>query len=356
MNIPQINLTPTASAITVRDLTKIFHPEALGRLGRLFRPASANTPVVALNRVNLTIERGEIFGLVGRNGQGKTTLIKSIASLLRPTRGSIAVHGRDTSQDGEAVRGLIGLVSADERTFYGRLTGWQNLMFFARLYGIAGVLARRRILELAEMLDFRPLLSRRFQELSSGNKQRMAFIRALLIDPPLILLDEPTRSLDPIAADELRRVIHQELNLRQGKTIFITSHNLAEVETLCTRVGFLNAGEIKLSATMEELRQLYCTIEQVILDVQGIPEMNGLAHLNPPLLSLKWKTESSGLANISFRRNTGDDALNRVIREIHACGGVILGCRTERNGLREIMNTFEKSDRSQDDAAVADGN
>lgn len=336
--------THDKSAIDIREVTKVFNSLAFNRSFRILRSSSSKA-VVALNQISLTIATGEIFGLIGRNGQGKTTLIKSIASLLLPTHGSITVFDHDTNNDGQSVKSLIGLVSADERTFYGRLTGWQNLLFFARLYGMADTSARRRINELAEIFDFHPMLPRRFQELSSGNKQRMSLIRALLIDPPLILMDEPTRSLDPIAADELRRILHDELNVKQGKTIFITSHNLAEVETLCSRVGFLSRGEVKLCATMEELTNRYFTIERVTLDVQGIPSMKGLSHLVIPLPPLECKMEPTGLMSINFRRKVGDETLNDVIQQILAHGGRIVGCRTDRDGLREIMDTFENNDR-----------
>jgi ABC-2 type transport system ATP-binding protein len=340
----------------VQDVTKIFHPLSLGRWRNLFRPTPAKQSVIALNHVNLAVARGEIFGLVGRNGQGKTTLIKSIASLLQPTSGAISVLGCDTNTAGQAVKSLIGLVSAEERTFYGRLTGWQNLMFFARLYGMSDLPARRRIRELAEIFDFHAMLSRRFQELSSGNKQRMSLISALLIDPPIILLDEPTRSLDPIAADELRRIIKEELNQGQGKTILITSHNLDEVETLCTRVGFLSRGEIKLCATMEDLIHSYFILERVTLDLRELPLTGAFPRFDFPLPPLEWSRESPELVRVSFRHNVGDEMLHRVIQAILAQGGQIVGCRTERGGLREIMNTIENHDRSLADAAVANGN
>lgn len=342
-------------AIEVQSLSKIFNPRIPGSIRKFFRAFRGRT-VVALNDVNLTIEQGEIFGLVGRNGQGKTTLIKSIASLLEPTQGKVSVLGHDTHTENEIVRRSIGLVSADERTFYGRLTGWQNLMFFARLYGLWEQQARKRIAELAEMFDFRPMLVRRFQELSSGNKQRMSLIRALLIDPPIILLDEPTRSLDPIAADELRGVIKDVLNVGQGKTIFITSHNLLEVEDLCTRVGFLSAGEVKLCATLAELADQYFSTERVALGVRGLRTPENLVHGDLPLPPLEWNMDSTDLLSISFRRKSGDDSIDRVLKAIIALNGVIVSCRTERDGLREIMNMFENNDRSRDNAAVANCN
>lgn len=329
-------------AIQIEHLTKIFR-RPLPRLRRLLR-RPGESEIVALNDVRLTVHRGEIFGLVGRNGAGKTTLVKSIAALIQPTRGLVRVFGLDTVGQGQEVKRHIGLVTSDERSFYWRLTGWQNLLFFARLHGMDEAGARRRIEELLDIFDLRELSHRRFQEYSTGNKQRLALARALLTDPPLMLLDEPTRSLDPIAADELRRLIRERMNHLGQKTVLMTTHNLAEIEQLCDRVGILSQGRLKACAPLRELQAQYAVHEQVRIRARCSQDENGLSELRARIPTLSWTSPSPGIIEIVFSRHVQDGTLNLVLGKLLARGAEIVRCEAHRMGLKDIMERIERQE------------
>jgi len=218
------------------------------------KPFARAERVHALRGVDLAVDRGEIFGLLGPNGAGKTTLLKIFSCLVLPDAGRAEVDGIDTVHENRVKRRL-GLVNSDERSFYWRLTGWENLQFFARIYDVPGPRIEARIGELLDRVDMREAAGRRFAEYSSGMKQRMAVARALLHDPPILLMDEPTRSLDPVAAMALRGFIRDELQRREGKTIILASHDLHEVESLADRVGFIVRGRVRRTGTVAEIKR-----------------------------------------------------------------------------------------------------
>jgi len=234
--------------LTVSDVSMTYEPPR--GLMRWLSRSAAPDPVKALDRVSLHVERGEVVGLVGPNGAGKTTLIKAITTLLVPTEGSIAIDGVDLDADDPDMRRRFGLVLPEERSFYWRLTGRQNLRFFAALAGLEPSLADQRI---DEMMQQRGLAHRDKAVFgySSGMRAQLAIARAMLHQPDLVVLDEPTRSLDPVAGaevcDDLRRMAGE------GRAILMASHRLDEVVSVCDRVLALADGRIRWQGSAAEI-------------------------------------------------------------------------------------------------------
>jgi ABC-2 type transport system ATP-binding protein len=305
------------SAISVRNLSKTY-PVPFRRLRALFR-RPVKDPVEALRDVSFEVETGEIFGLIGRNGAGKTTLTKIVATLVQPTTGKVAVRGHDSVTADEHVRREIGLATAEERSFYWRLTSEQNLMFFARLHGLSDRLAKQRISDLLAKLELEEVARRRFGELSTGNKQRLAVARAMLTNPPVLLLDEPTRSLDPLAAARTREMIRSLAQQDPPVTIFLTSHNLGEVETLCGRVAIISRGRIRAVDTPRNLRDLSSGSETVHITI------------------------ATG-EKISFTREHDDNLLDEKIRELQSTGARIIDIETQRATLLDVLERYEAAD------------
>ena len=237
----------------------------------MMRPFRRAERVHALRGVDLHVRKGEIFGLLGPNGAGKTTLLKILACLVLPDRGRAVVGGEDTIHENR-VKPLIGLVHTDERSFYWRLSGRENLRFFAQLYDVPRRAAEARIDELLRRVDMAEAAERRFADYSSGMKQRMAIARALLHDPPILLMDEPTRSLDPSAALSLRTFVGEELKGRLGKTILLATHNLPEAATLCDRVAIMVKGKIRQVGSVSEVRRWGIQDRRFRLEVGRWPE------------------------------------------------------------------------------------
>lgn len=308
------------SAISIRNLSKTY-PVPFQRLRAFFR-RTGKDPVEALRDVSFEVETGEIFGLIGRNGAGKTTLTKIVATLVQPTTGSVSVHGHDSVRDDEHVRRQVGLATAEERSFYWRLTSEQNLMFFARLHGLSDRVAKQRIKDVFSKLELDEVARRRFGEMSTGNKQRLAVARAMLVSPPVLLLDEPTRSLDPLAAARMRDLIRSLAEQDPPVTILLTSHNLAEVETLCARVAIISRGRIRAIDTPRNLRDLSSGSEVV--------------HI----------TLADG-EKISLTRQHNDDLLDEKIRELQNSGKRIIDIETERATLLDVLERFEAADERE---------
>jgi ABC-2 type transport system ATP-binding protein len=296
-----------------------------------------------LSNVSLSINSGEIFGLIGRNGAGKTTLTKIIATLVQPTAGTVQVLGYDSVKQDESVRRLIGLATAEERSFYWRLNALQNLMFFARLHGMSGSSAKQRIKELFDLLELHEVAQRRFGELSTGNKQRLAVARAFLPKPPVLLLDEPTRSLDPLAAARMRELI-KSLSQQQAVSILFTSHNLAEVETLCARVAVISRGKIRVVDSPANLRMLTQSTERVQLKLRGVPAQDAQTALLHLAISCDVE-EDAGRVSLSFSRQPEDSSLDEALTALHHLKAVVLDIETQRGTLLDLLTQYETEDK-----------
>ena len=230
------------AALVVENVCKSF-PASYGLRSWLYNRGRIPR-IEVLRGVDLTVRRGELLGLLGPNGAGKTTLLKALATLLLPDSGRIVVEGIDTKADPIAAKRKIGLCISEERSFYYRLTARDNLAFFGAMYGLRGSALYRRIEEVAELVDLVDVLDRRFAGFSSGMRQRLTVARALLGDPEIVLLDEPTRAIDPVHAEELRSFIRTELIDRLGKTVVLATNLLEEAWHLCDRVAVVKGGTI----------------------------------------------------------------------------------------------------------------
>jgi ABC-2 type transport system ATP-binding protein len=320
------------SVISIQNLSKTY-PPSFPRLKKFFS-LPLQPAVEALRNVSFDISEGEIFGLIGKNGAGKTTLTKIIATLVQPTSGQVSVKGFDSVNDEVKVRSLIGLATAEERSFYWRLTAQQNLLFFARLYGIKDNPARKRIAELFAELNLTDLAKRRFSELSTGNKQRLAVARALLPRPPILLLDEPTRSLDPLAASNMRDLITS----LKGVSVLLTSHNLAEIEELCRRVAIISNGQIRAVDTPENLRRSHKQTQKVTIFFNGLSDTDLQKTL--PLKNFEIEKQSNTFI-LKFTREAEDNLLGEIVALLTQKGARIFDVETEKATLLDVLESYE---------------
>ena len=240
--------------LVVEHVTKSF-PTVFG-LPSLLKHAGRPPRRVALRDVSLNVQRGELFGLLGPNGAGKTTLLKVMATLTIPDSGRILLDGIDIATDPMSAKSHVGLCTSEERSFYFRLTARENLQFFGALAGLRGKRLPERIAEVSAFVGLEAALDRRFAEYSSGMRQRLTVARALLSDPSVVFLDEPTRAVDPVHAEKLRELIRDRLVAGLGKTVVIATNVLDEAWSICDRVAVLNEGRVvKIGAprTLHEL-------------------------------------------------------------------------------------------------------
>lgn len=209
--------------------------------------------VRALTDVTWEVRGGEFFGLLGENGAGKTTLFKILATLVIPDAGEAIVSGIDVARHPDRVREILAPVIADERSLNWRLSARENMRLFAALHSLRGAEATRRIGELLELVNLVEAADRLVSGFSSGMKQRLLVARTLLARPSVLLLDEPTRSLDPISAREFRRFLREDIALAQGCTVLLATHNAEEAFELCDRVGVLHRGRLVAVGQTSEL-------------------------------------------------------------------------------------------------------
>jgi ABC-2 type transport system ATP-binding protein len=226
--------------------------------------------IEAVRGVSFAIEQGELFGLLGPNGAGKTTTIKMLITLLIPTAGTARVLGLDVVKDAREVRKRIGYVFGGERGVYERLSGYDNLRYFAELYGVPARRQKQRIEELLELVGLKGREHERAEGYSRGMKQRLHVARGLLHDPEVLFLDEPTIGLDPVGARELRSTIASLT--AAGKTILLTTHYMFEADALCDRIAVISKGEILAEGTPGDLKRGVEQGSVVEVEVYGVAE------------------------------------------------------------------------------------
>jgi ABC-2 type transport system ATP-binding protein len=236
----------THPAIEVRGLRKMFRK----RTGLLKSKVSEDW---ALDGVSFEVARGETYGLLGPNGSGKSTLIRILSTLLIADGGSVRLLGHSLPEEHERVRRLIGRVSVDA-AFYKKLSARENLLYTALLYGLKPSAAEKEAMEVLEQLGME---ERKFsvplEEMSRGMQQKISIARALMINPPLLLLDEPTTGLDPKSRRDVQTFL-ENLRRREGTTILLTTHDMAEAERLCARIGFLAHGRLVAEGSADALK------------------------------------------------------------------------------------------------------
>jgi ABC-2 type transport system ATP-binding protein len=226
--------------------------------------------VEAVRGVTFAVESGELFGLLGPNGAGKTTTIKMLITLLIPTSGTARVLGYDVVKDAREVRRRIGYVFGGDRGLYDRLSGLDNLRYFAELYAVPPREMRRRIGELLDLVGLAGRENERVEGYSRGMRQRLHIARGLLHDPPVVFLDEPTIGVDPVGARELRATIAQLVEA--GKTVLLTTHYMFEADQLCNRIAVISQGAIVAEGTPADLKANVSEGGVVEIEVFGIDE------------------------------------------------------------------------------------
>jgi ABC-2 type transport system ATP-binding protein len=232
-------------AIQVRNLRKSFRKRS-----RFFKVSR----LWALDDVSFKVQRGETYGLLGPNGSGKSSLIRILSTLLIADNGEVCMLGHPLPEEQEQVRRIIGRVSVDA-AFYKKLSARENLLYTALLYGQKPADAEKRALEILERLGLEGAkFSTPLEEMSRGMQQKISIARALVINPPLLLLDEPTTGLDPKSRRDVQGFL-EELREREGTTILLTTHDMAEAERLCARIGFLAHGKLVAEGTANDLKR-----------------------------------------------------------------------------------------------------
>jgi ABC-2 type transport system ATP-binding protein len=221
---------------------------------RICRPFEKRVMHSALHDITLSVHAGEKIGFLGPNGAGKSTLLKMFGGLLYPTRGSVSVGGLDTRKHNREIREKVGFVLNEDRSFYWRLTGEENLAFFGALDDLYGQRLKKTIQELMEFVGLAWASGKRVSDYSSGMRQRLAIARGLLSDPEILILDEPTRTLDPIGAAEVRKLLCEAGGGRRKRTILIATHQFEEVESVCDRVCVIRKGRVAGFQDMLHLR------------------------------------------------------------------------------------------------------
>jgi ABC-2 type transport system ATP-binding protein len=325
-----------ANAIEVDDLSQSYPVQQ--SLLASFRSGPRSEPRRALDHVSFNVVQGEVLGLLGANGAGKTTLINILCTLLTPSSGRARLAGHDVVDEPQLARRQVGLVTSNERSFYWRLTGRQNLRFFADLYCVPSGQAERRIDEFVDALDLSDFVDKRFDGYSTGIRQRFACARALLHHPRILFMDEPTKGLDPNASAGMLQVIQQRILKVWQPTIILTSHNLTEIEKLCHRVAILDRGRLLRIGTVTELARSIRSFEAYAVQASGV-DATTLAGLRALLGGdrVRVRDDAAATLELGFGRDDGGRGLSRALAYLLERRAVIRRCEPMEVSLEDVF-------------------
>jgi ABC-2 type transport system ATP-binding protein len=302
---------PNDYAITTSGLTKTYKSKIRNAEQRTSFFSRKSRIVTAVDRLNLEIRRGELFGLLGRNGAGKTTLVKVLCTLLPPDEGTASVNGFDVVKQQMQVKRSIGTIfSLGERGFFWRLTGYSNLEFYAAINNVPRQGRRERIMKVLELLDMKDVAFEKFQKYSGGMKRKLALARALLPDPPVLLLDEPTTGLDVVSSRNIREFIRNDLSRKEGKTVLYTTHYIEEAAQICDRIAILHRGKliaVDTPTVLKDMTKKGDVLDATVRDMTSA-QINALRGMNG-VRSLVAEVQDSvlGQTHLRLRLENTDD-------------------------------------------------
>ncbi len=327
------------SAVELAALTKRFHARKVEDKGQ--RRRVTRQEILAVDHVDLRIHRGELFGLLGPNGAGKTTTIRMLCTLLEPTSGTARVMGADVVAESEQVRRQIGVVLMGERSVYWKLTGRENLEYFAALYHVPAAIARQRIATLLEEVELTARADDLVERYSTGMRQRLALVKAMVHDPPLLLLDEPTTGLDPQAARNIRERIRQ-LHRNEGKTIILTTHYMEEADQLCERVGIIDNGRIIALDSPQALKRSLSRGPILRLELDGsadavAPALQSLPGIRQVVMR---DPSTDGIWEVDLHLADAQDAIPRAVETLSRLGARIVHLQVVEASLEDVFITL----------------
>jgi ABC-2 type transport system ATP-binding protein len=321
--------------IIVEDVTKVY--ESSKKTG-WFKKVKENK--VAVNHLSLELHPGEIVGLLGLNGAGKTTMIKMLSTLLSPTSGTITIDGQDIEQNRRVIQSKINMIAGGERMLYWRLTGRENLHYFGRMYGLSEEVTMSRSEALLKEVGLSEAEDISVEKYSKGMKQRLQIARGLMNDPKYLFLDEPTLGLDAPIARHLRKMV-KGLAVEQGKGILLTSHYLQEVEELCDRVYIINRGQLMLSGTPREVVSRTAGYQVIEFQLDRWQEelrsaMSSELGLSLEAIGVGTLADDGGIL-VTVKTDSADHFMPRLLKWLVEQGMNVTGLKTEKPTLDDAI-------------------
>ena len=288
--------------------------------------------VEALKGVNLTVPAGVFWGILGPNGAGKTTFLSVLSNLLTPEEGEVRILGRDVRTDSMELRKRINL-SSGHANFLWSLTVRENLEYYSMLYGLSKTDRQKKLEELFHLFDLSPFARVRFEELSTGTKQKLSLAKALLNDPELLLLDEPTVGLDPDVARRIRELV-QKLHREKGTTILMTTHNMKEAEALCEEVAFIRGGMIKARGRPQDLKRDLRLGDTIVVTFRGTLPSSSLEGLDG-IYGLQCSDSSCRILVDDHR-----ERLSQILDRLTGAKVAIHDLRIQESDLEDVFIAF----------------